>query len=301
MSGLKLRNSASLQAPVSSMIAAWQLAKVPLCLLIAFSTVFGASLVPDVTGLTILNVACGVFFLAMGGATLNSFQERATDFNMKRTANRPLVCNHVSPSFALFLSVVLIVLGFSVLCLLKKPFLPIFLGTVALVIYNGVYTRLKQHTLLAILPGAICGGLPPVIGWAGAGGILLSYMTLLLFMLLFIWQVPHFCLILLRYRDDYLHVDQPSFIKLLSETGVRRISTIWCCGLALVMMLFTTTTAAAWSVQKYLLITNALFLAGFTLVALLRCHSISYRTVFIYLNIALFNHMSILVAGSFLP
>lgn len=281
----------------SLIVAGWQLAKVPLCLLICCSSAFGASLSPGVSGRTVLLVSSGVLLLAMGGATLNSFQERYVDLRMKRTSGRPLVRNLIPTHFAVIQAVCLISGGIFLLASPGNSLLVPTLGGFALCIYNGIYTRLKQHTVLAILPGAACGALPPVIGWIGGGGQPLSYMSLLLFTLLFLWQVPHFCLILLRHSKDYLQVEQPSFLKLLSEKGVRRLSTVWCCGLALVMMLFSITAAPVWQWQKILLVINAVVLASMSVYALQITNFFSYRTVFILLNIQLFNHMAILASA----
>jgi protoheme IX farnesyltransferase len=304
---LKLRNSNS-QENISaepntlllSSIAAWQLAKVPLCLLIACSACFGALVTDNPSAHQVMYAAFGVLLLASGAATFNSIQEVSVDGSMRRTAKRPLVRKIVSPNSAKFQASILVALGLFLLSRLTSPVFPVLLGSVALLLYNGVYTRLKQHTVLAILPGAVCGALPPLIGWTAAGGKPVSYMSLLLFSLLFLWQIPHFYLILLRYREDYLQAHQPSFLKILSETAVRRLSCIWICGLSLVMMLFSTTPAAVSVLQQLLVLANAFVLAIIAICNLLLRQSDTYRLLFISLNLILFNHMVILSARTFL-
>lgn len=297
MSELQEQSPGSFDNPWLWFTAARQLAKVPLCLLICCSTGFGALLVQDVSGEVILVVSTGVLLLAMGAATMNSLQETAVDGTMQRTSERPLVRKSVSSKFALCQAVCLVACGLALLATLGGSLLPLLLGILSLVLYNGVYTRLKQRTVLALLPGAVCGGLPPLIGWIGAGGRPLSYMSLLLFVLLFLWQIPHFCLILLQHREDYLHAVQPSFLSLLSEKSVRQISTVWICGLALVMMLFSITPGPIWQWQQILLVINAMGLAAGTIYSLLLSRAVTYRSLFIFLNLMLFSHMAILSMG----
>ena len=279
--------------------ASWQLAKVPLCLLIGCTAAFGAALVPHVSAGSILIVFAGVLFLAMGGATINSLQETAVDKALPRTSGRPLVRNRVSSGYAVFQAGLFLTAAVIVLMPLHTSLLPLSLGGLAILIYNGVYTRLKQYTILAIIPGALAGALPPVIGWVGGGGHPFSYTAMLLFTLLVLWQVPHYCLILLRYRDEYLQVRQPSFLKALSEKGVRRLSAVWICGLALVMMLFSILPVSVWQWQKIILIVNGLSFAAFALYSLLLRETTAYRMLFLYLNIVLCIHMAVLVLGIF--
>jgi len=279
--------------------ASWKLAKVQLCTLIGCSAAFGAVLADASTLREITQLALGVMAAAMGGATLNSLQERVSDGELARTATRPMVQNVVSQRFALMQACSLILVGLVFLVPSKTaPLIVSLLTLLALVLYNGVYTRLKRKTILAILPGALCGGLPPVIGWIGGGGAPLSYSSLLLFMLLFLWQVPHFCLILLQHKEDYLRASQPTFLRSLSEAGVRRLSGVWICALALVMMLFSLrqTVTPAW--HSFVLITNSFLFASLLTAQLLCIAIISYRAMFILLNIMLVNHMLILTCGT---
>jgi len=232
----------------------------------------------------------------MSGATINSLQERNLDRALKRTASRPLVTNRASRNFAIYQSVILLVTGLLLLSTTDAaPKVVNILAVLALAIYNCVYTWLKQKTVLAIIPGAVCGAMPPVIGWTRAGGPLVSYVALLLFALLFLWQVPHFCLILLCHKEDYLTVQQPTLIHLFMESGVRRLSAVWICGLAFVMMLFPFSVQIRNVWLDVLVITNALVLAGVSSSMLLSELQVSYRKLFIFLNVMLGSHMCILM------
>lgn len=297
MAGTRGQIPADCRTLQSVFLASWQLAKVPLCLLIGCTAAFGAALVPHVSSQSILTVSAGVLFLAMGGATINSLQETAVDQALQRTSRRPLVCNRIPSRYAVIQAGLLLSAALIMLLPFHESLLPLSLGGVAILMYNGVYTRLKQQTILAIIPGALAGALPPVIGWIGGGGQPLSYTAMLLFALLFLWQVPHFCLILLKYRDEYLQVGQPSFLKALSEKGVRRLSAVWICGLALVMMLFSIIPVPVWQWQKILLIVNGICLAVLASYSLLIGETAAYRRLFLSLNIMLCIHMAVLVLG----
>lgn len=280
-------------------VASWQLAKVPLCLLICCTAAFGAALVPHVSAETILIVSSGVLFLAMGGATINSLQEATVDKALPRTSQRPLVRNSISSRYAVVQAGFLIAAALVMLSKLHESLLPLSLGGAAIFMYNGVYTQLKQCTMLAIIPGAAAGALPPVIGWIGGGGNPFTYTAILLFVLLFLWQIPHFYLILLNYREEYLQAGQPSFLKTLSEKGVRRLSTVWICGLALVMMLFSILPVPVWQWQKIVLVINALSLAILAIYSLLMSKTSAYRILFLCFNIMLCIHMAVLGLGIF--
>lgn len=279
-------------------LAGWQLAKVPLCTLIGCSAGFGAALAPVSGGIASLQLAGCVTLIAMGGATFNSLQERITDRDFRRTAVRPLVRKAVPIPFAVLQGLACSIFGIALLCILAStPWTPVLLSLAALFCYNAIYTPLKQKTLLAILPGAVCGGIPPLIGWTANGGELFSLMSLQLLALLFLWQVPHFCLILLAYKDDYRGAKQPTFLLYISENGLRRLSSIWICALALVMMLFCFNPVPIAPWHSSVVILNAAFLACMISIRLLSSASIDYRKVFIMINIMLTNHMIILTAG----
>jgi protoheme IX farnesyltransferase len=76
------------------------------------------------------------------------------------------------------------------------------LGLVALVTYAAIYTPLKRHSWLALLVGAVPGAMPPLMGWTTVTGSI-TVPGLLLFGVLFLWQVPHFAAITLFRTNDY--------------------------------------------------------------------------------------------------
>jgi protoheme IX farnesyltransferase len=135
-------------------------------------------------------------------SVLNQWLERHTDARMKRTANRPLPAGRIGGREAVALGLGLLVAGLAYM-LLAVPH-PLAAGVTAFTFaaYVGLYTPLKRVTTLNTLIGAVPGALPPVIGWAAVSGRL-DAGALALFLIVFVWQVPHFLAIAWMYRDDY--------------------------------------------------------------------------------------------------
>lgn len=196
-------------------------------------------------GITLqLLVACGgVFLLAAGGSALNQLFDRDIDARMLRTAHRPL------PAGTLSLTLVGLAGGGTIsagLCLLaiSGTILPPLLGSAALVIYLAIYTPLKRRTPLALPLGALCGSLPPLIGWCLAGGEPGDYRIIILCGLFFIWQMPHFWLLQTRHQDDYRRAGLPFF-----EAG-HGLLLLWIAALSaalLLIPLFGLVTLSPWS------------------------------------------------------
>ncbi|WP_246545517.1 protoheme IX farnesyltransferase [Pelotalea chapellei] len=145
---------------------------------------------------------CGVGLLAAGGSALNQVMERDLDRLMERTRLRPLPQGELSVAAATGIAAVLVSAG--IMLLLKAGgVLPAVLGSAALVWYLGVYTPLKRRTGLALPIGALCGAVPPLIGWCVAGGSPGDPRIMVLSGVLFLWQMPHFWLVQRRHRQDY--------------------------------------------------------------------------------------------------
>jgi protoheme IX farnesyltransferase len=92
---------------------------------------------------------------------------------------------------------------------------------------NGVYTPFKETSVFALFPGGLAGAIPPLIGWNAAGGLLNDSRAGLLLALFFLWQIPHFCMILLYHQEDYRSTRQPTLIRLLPEQSLKRITLVW--------------------------------------------------------------------------
>jgi len=132
---------------------------------------------------------------------LNCFLERDIDRAMARTRTRPLPAGRMEPSVALVFALALAAVSLPVLAL-GSNLLTTALGLLAMATYVGVYTPLKPHSDAAMLVGAVPGALPPLMGWTAVTGRL-DAPGLVLFAVLFVWQLPHFLAIALFRKTEY--------------------------------------------------------------------------------------------------
>lgn len=179
-----------------------ELTKAHLAFYIALSAVFGHVIATQEPEGDTLVLGTAVWLLAAGAAVLNNIQDRTYDAYFVRTCRRSLPRKKITAKTAGIIAAGLIVSGLGILFLyFHKPF-PLVLGILSLVFYNALYTPLKKKTCLAVLPGVVCGMLPPAIGWT-AGSMASSdtgFHTLLVLMLVTgIWQVPHFMVLASRH------------------------------------------------------------------------------------------------------
>jgi len=178
----------------------------------------------------------GVFILACGSCALNQYQERKTDMLMERTRFRPIPSGRISPCFALFFSILLILTG-SLLLLFGTNFFSFCLSVFTFFWYNMVYTPLKRKSSFATIPGAFAGAFTPAIGWLAGGRNVFEPGIFGIIFFLFIWQVPHFWLIFLTHRKDYEKSGLPVLTMIFTEEQVIRITFIWVLATAVTCLL----------------------------------------------------------------
>lgn len=173
----------------------------------------------------------GILLLAMGSSALNEVQEHRLDALMPRTANRPIPRGDLSPVQAAIIAVTMAVAGF-LLLLLAHNLTSALLGALALAWYNGFYTPLKRISAFAVVPGSLIGALPPAIGWTAAGGHLTDPSVLALAFVFFIWQVPHFWLLVGLHAEGYEAAGYPTLVTLFGRPRLSRLTFTWTCGTA---------------------------------------------------------------------
>ena len=80
---------------------------------------------------------------------------------------------------------------------------------------------------LAILPGSLVGAIPPAVGWVSAGGYVFDKEIIILSFFFFIWQVPHFWLLLMSFDQEYKNAGFPTITKYFNRDQLSRIIFIW--------------------------------------------------------------------------
>lgn len=204
----------------------FELGKVRISLPVALSALSGYVLLAgEINGQGVL-LALGVFLMSCGSGALNHWQERRTDALMPRTKKRPIPSGRISANQGLLVSLGYALSGSLVLILFNPP-IALLLSWATLVSYNLIYTPLKKITAFAVIPGSLVGALPPMIGWAAAGGNIISTPILIVATFFFIGQIPHFWLLLLLFGDQYKLAGLQSLTDIFSENQIKRITYSW--------------------------------------------------------------------------
>jgi protoheme IX farnesyltransferase len=165
-----------------------------------------------------LVVFAGTLLVGSGAGTINQFIERREDALMKRTERRPLPAGRVAAAEALVLGALLSVVGIALL-FTAGNFISGMTAFVTSASYLFLYTPLKKVTPAATFIGGIPGALPPVIGWTVVrNGI--GVEAVVLFLILFAWQMPHFYSLAWLYRKDYARAGY-AVLTVRDATGVR--------------------------------------------------------------------------------
>jgi protoheme IX farnesyltransferase len=202
------------------------LVKIKISLLATLSTATGYLLATEKITIHMLVPSAAVLLLACGSCALNQYQERAIDQRMERTKSRPIPSGRLNPETALWISIGLILSG-ALILYFGAGDLALALGLFAVLWYNLIYTPLKQKTAFAAVPGALVGAIPPALGWVAGGGSILDPRIGGLALFFFLWQIPHFWLLLLDSSKDYENAGLPSITRFFSTRQIKRIVFIW--------------------------------------------------------------------------
>ncbi|MGE5215194.1 MAG: heme o synthase [Nitrospirota bacterium] len=180
-----------------------ELVKARLTLLVLVTTAVGFYLgaEPPIDYWALFHTVFGTAAAAAGAAALNQWWERRVDALMRRTMTRPIPAGRMAPLQALLLGAALSVFGVAYLVIVCNA-LSAVLAAVTIVIYIFAYTPLKRASTANTAVGAIPGAIPPMIGWAAARGDI-GAGAWSLFVIVFLWQMPHFFAIAWMCREDY--------------------------------------------------------------------------------------------------
>jgi heme o synthase len=229
------------------MRAYFQLTKVGISLFIMISGLAGYAVSlplgshPDFLEPILLLI--GLYLVSAGSFAINQAQEWRLDGLMNRTAKRPIACGQMTSWQAYVIGTVLAIAGSGTLALIQP--LSGALALLTVVLYNGLYTLYwKKKWAFGAVPGAIPGAMPVLIGYSVNSSHLWSPDALYLFLIMFLWQMPHFWSLAVRYKDDYARGGFPVLPVQIGEdrtlyhVGLYTFAYI---GLALVAPLFIST------------------------------------------------------------
>jgi len=202
------------------------LTKFVLSFAVSLSALFAYIMAKGEIGADMFIATLAVLLVALGVSAINEVQEYKEDAKMERTKHRPIASGKWSPRTGLTIAGVLIVssliliydlLGFTGLNLILFSF----------IWYNGFYTPLKKKSALAVVPGALLGVVPPAIGWLTAGHSLWEPEFYALGLFYFIWQVPHFWLLVMFHHGEYKGAGYPTALRLFGRNSLQRLTFIW--------------------------------------------------------------------------
>ena len=200
--------------------------KFKLSFAVSLSALFAYIMAKGDVGFDMLLATLSVLLVAMGVSTLNQVQEYRSDAKMARTKNRPIASGRMSPRTGMIIAVLLIALSLLLIySLLGLTGVNLFMF--AFIWYNAMYTPLKKKSALAVIPGAILGVIPPAIGWLVAGHSLKELEFIAIAAYYFIWQVPHFWLLVMLFHGDYKDGGYPTAMRLFGQASLQRLTFVW--------------------------------------------------------------------------
>lgn len=155
-----------------------------------------------------LQTLIGLGLVIASACVCNNYIDRQIDKKMKRTQSRPLVSGLISCQSALTFATLMGVSGVCILAYFANT-LAAVIAVIGFVVYVALYSLLKTHTGYATLIGSVSGAVPPVVGYVAVSGQL-DMAAFLLFILLVLWQMPHFYSIAIYAFDDYSAANIPT-------------------------------------------------------------------------------------------
>ncbi|MDE0151754.1 MAG: heme o synthase [Bdellovibrionales bacterium] len=222
-----------------------KLSKFGIVFLVLLTTLLGYILGPNFSYSVLCFLIAGIYWVSSGSFILNQASEHLLDSQMNRTKNRPIPKGVVSPDAARILGWLSVLLG--LFLLMYVNILSVLLAVITILLYNFFYTLRwkKKYPYGAVFFGAIPGAMPVVIGYSANTSSILSIECGYLFLIMFLWQIPHFWSLAFHYKKDYSQAKIPVLPiyfgedKTFFHIGLYTLSYV---GLALLAPLFLNTS-----------------------------------------------------------
>ena len=203
----------------------FRLTKFGISLMISVTSIFGYLLVkPEFTN-ELLVAFISIFLLSMGVSVFNQLIEVDRDAKMPRTLLRPLVTGYFSKLQAGIIGSVLILLSMIAIYPITGVW-GVYLFLFVFIWYDMVYLYFKFYTYYAVVPGSLLGMIPPGMTWIIAGGEFNNQFWIMQ-LFYFIWQMPHFWLLVLVYNDDYKKGNYPTILDKMSPSSLINLIVVW--------------------------------------------------------------------------
>ncbi len=226
----------------------------------------------------------GVFVLACGACALNEYQERDLDRLMRRTQHRPLPSGRLSPGQALTTAFVFLLIGFA-LVFKAAGLMGSVLAAAAVAWYIAVYTPLKRVTPFAVVPGALVGVVPPILGWLSAGRPWQDPRLVALCFFFYLWQVPHFWLLVPSQSADLGRAGFPHLAEVFGPIRLARLTAVWMSMVAASVLLLPLFGVVGSTTTCLLLFVASVWLTGQAVRLLRHAQAAdSFRVAFVHLN-----------------
>ena len=174
---------------------------------------------------TVLLTLIGSSLIIAGSCAINNYYDRDIDHLMERTKVRPTVTGKIQPNQALWSGILLIALG--LIMLLMTTVMAAVIGFIGVFTYVVLYTMwTKRRYTINTVVGSVSGAVPPLIGWTAVEGHI-GVVAWVLFMILFIWQIPHFLALAIKKTEDYRAANIPMLPVVHGFEVTKRQIIVW--------------------------------------------------------------------------
>jgi heme o synthase len=271
------------------------LIKYKVSIAVTFTAITGYVVYTGHFDLQIITLVLGVFLLAGGSSALNECQESKYDAKMPRTMNRPIPTGKISLANAVVVSVMFCLAGLFVLYY-NFGAITAALGLLNLVWYNLIYTYLKRVSSFAVVPGSLVGAIPAFMGWTAAGGYVFQPTIIFIAFFLFIWQIPHFWLLMIKYGKEYEEAGFKTINQAVNSGNLKMIIFAWVVATSfssIIVPLFLVNISLPFFLVIFGL--NLAFIAIFTKLSFGNVAELNFRKSFISINIYMMLFMLLLI------
>ncbi|WP_416654451.1 heme o synthase [Bacillus amyloliquefaciens] len=174
---------------------------------------------------TVLLTLIGSSLIIAGSCAINNYYDRDIDHLMERTKVRPTVTGKIQPNQALWSGILLVALG--LIMLLMTTVMAAVIGFIGVFTYVVLYTMwTKRRYTINTVVGSVSGAVPPLIGWTAVEGHI-GVVAWVLFMILFIWQIPHFLALAIKKTEDYRAANIPMLPVVHGFEVTKRQIIVW--------------------------------------------------------------------------